>query len=366
MSQVNENVLERFELVRVNQEKKYVKDFVELPRRLYSSKDNMEDPEQMRSILMGEHPLCRYFELRKFLVYDKTLSKAVGRFAITTYSGDENAYIGFFECIDDSRAAAFLFQNADKICKELGYYKIVGPVDGSFWIKYRLKTNRFGEKPYTGEPYNKDYYFKLFTENGYKVAEHYVSNDYDIISKDYVNPKFKKRFDDFTSRGYEIISPTQDTFDTIIGDVYRMITELYRTFPIYKDLDEENFKEMFKSYKTIMNMDMTKIAYYKGRAVAFYISIPDYGNTVYHLNPVNIFKLLKTRKKPDKFIMLYMGVEKEHLGLGAAMIYVIQEELKRRGVPSIGALCRDGKVTQYYESCLITDTYEYVLMSKEI
>lgn len=360
MSQVKE-----FELVRFEKEKKYVNDFIRLPRKLYSGRDNMEDPEQMRKILLGEHPLSKDFRLAKFLVYEKSLGKVVGRFAITSYDNDDNAYIGFFECVDDDQVAAFLFKSADAFCTEHGYHKIIGPVDGSFWIKYRLKVNRFEGSPYTGEPYNKDYYLRLFMNNGYQVAERYVSSDYEVVKKDYESPKLKKRYDEFMAKGYEIISPTSETYDEIIGDVYRLITELYSSFPVYKHIDEDVFREMFKSYKSIMYMDVTKIVYYKGKAVAFYVNIPDYGNTVYHLNLPNILKVLRNRKKPKRIILLYMGVEKEHLGLGAALIHAIQEELKKLQTPSIGALCRQGKITQFYESNLMTDTYEYVLLSKD-
>ena len=53
--------------------------------------------------------------------------------------------------------------NAYKFAKEKWYKKIVGPVDASFWNKYRLKINLFDKRPYTGEPYNLKYYFNLIS-----------------------------------------------------------------------------------------------------------------------------------------------------------------------------------------------------------
>ena len=50
----------------------------------------------------------------------------------------------------------------EKFAKENKYKRIVGPVDASFWLKYRMKINMFYKPPYTGEPYNKDYYYKLY------------------------------------------------------------------------------------------------------------------------------------------------------------------------------------------------------------
>ncbi|MBQ3945192.1 MAG: hypothetical protein II670_06215, partial [Alphaproteobacteria bacterium] len=44
----------------------------------------------------------------------------------------------------------------------------------------------------------------------------------------------------------------------------------------------------------------------------------------------------------------------------------IMKELMASGLPSIGALARDGKVTQDYAHDDVTDVYEYVLMEKKI
>ena len=193
------------------------------------------------------------------------------------------------------------------------------------------------------------------------MKEHYTSNAYRAIDDKYVNEKFEGRYREFLDHGYRIESPKIEDYEKILGDVYRMITELYSDFPIYKHVSEEDFREMFMSYKSIMNMSMTKIAYYKDRAVGFYISLPVYGNRVYHLNLPNILSVLKTRKHPERYVMLYMGVDAGHRGLGKAIVYSIMKELEANRLPSIGALARDGKVTQTYVIEEATSIYEYVL-----
>ncbi len=352
------------ETIKFDKEDKYVEDFLKLVTKLYDKNDNMEDVDNMRSILLEKHPLSKYFKLDKFLIYNE--NEVVGRFAITRYPDDKDTcYIGFFECINDKEVAKELFSSASKFAKEKGYKNIVGPVDASFWIKYRLKINKF-EKPYTGEPYNKDYYFDLFKDNGYVVKEHYVSNRYDTVDESYKNPKFKEHYDEFIKLGYEIVKPKDSDFDKCMKEVYKMVSDLYNDFPIYKDVKEKDFLEVFKSFKKIINMDMVRMAYFKGEPVGFYISVPNYNNIVYHLNPVNIAKILKIRKKPKDYVMLYMGVEKGHTGLGKALVYSIMLELMESNLPSIGALARDGKINAKYASEMIDSQYEYVLLGKEV
>lgn len=348
------------ECIKVGKEEKYIKDFLDLAKKLYTGKDNMESSDTIRKFLTGDHPLSKYFTLDAYLIYDG--DRAVGRFALTLYPDDSVCYLGFFECIDDKDTAAFLFSSAEKLAKEKNCTSVEGPVDASFWNKYRLKINNFDRLPYTGEPYNREYYYDLFLANGYTVKEHYTSNAYRAVDDSYVNEKFEGRYNAFLEQGYRIESPKAEDYEIILDDVYRMITELYSDFPIFKYVSKEDFKEMFMSYKSIMNMSMTKIAYYKDKVVGFYISLPDYGNKVYHLNLPNILSVLRTKKHPKQYVMLYMGVDAEHRGLGKAIVYSIIKELEANRLPSIGALARDGKVTQTYVIEEATSIYEYVLL----
>lgn len=351
-------------LVKVGTEKSNIKRFVDFPKRMYSSKDNMESASQMKALLEGTHPLSKYFDLDAYLILRDDVT--AGRFAITTYPDDTTAYLGFFECINDKEVSSFLFSEAEKIAKEKKCSVIIGPVDASFWLKYRLKINNFDLPPYTGEPYNKDYYLELFQNSGYEISEHYTSSAFRSVGEDYINEKFENRYKEFLAQGYKIESPKAKEYEKAVEEVYTLITELYSDFPIYKNVSKEDFCEMFKSYKTIMNMSMTKMAYYNGKAVGFYISLPDYGNRVYHASLLDIPGILKTRKHPDRYVMLYMGVDQKHRGLGKALVYAIMKELMQSGLPSIGALARDGKVTQNYAEEEKTSIYEYVLLKHEL
>ena len=348
------------ECVKVQKDQKRIKDFIGLAKRLYDKTAYMESASSVRQLLLGEHLLSKDFTLDAYLIYDG--GKTVGRFAITRYPQDDTAYFGFFECEERAEVAKFLFENAKTICGEMGCKTMLGPVDASFWLTYRLKINQFDKLPYTGEPYNKPYYYKFFLDNGFTVKEHYTSQGYHAIDESYVNEKFETRFQMFVDQGYVIESPKIEAYEQAVDDVYTMITELYSDFPVFKNISREHFQELFASYKSIMNMSMTKMAYYDGKAVGFYVSLPDYGNLVYRINPWNLLKILKLRKEPKRYVMLYMGVDPAHRGLGKALVFSVMKELERSHLPSIGALARDGKVMQTYASEDITDIYEYVLL----
>lgn len=354
------------ECIEFTNEKRYVDDFIGLYRKLYKGHhENMQDDNEIRQLLLGTHTLSEYFSIHKYCVYEG--KKIVGRFAITTYPEDENAYFGFFECVNDKEVGRFIFNKARQFALEHNYSHIIGPVDASFWIKYRLKINLFDKEPYTGEPYNKDYYQAMFEENGFRVMKHYSSSIYNTVDESFSNKKYEERLLEFTKAGYKIESPTSDKWDEAMGDIYRMITRLFSDFPIYKHLSKEDFASNFASYQQIVDYSMVKMAYFEGKAVGFFISIPNYGNAVYHTsNPLNILKILKTRKNPKEYVMLYMGAEPEHKGLGKALVQSIIKELTASGLPSIGALQMDGKVTQNYVEEMIEKRYEYNLYCTEL
>lgn len=353
------------ELIKFDNEKKYINDFIKLYKKIYSKNENMQDEKEIKQILNNNHILNKYFKLDKFLIYQN--KKVVARFVITTYEGDNNVYIGLFECVNDNNVAKFVFEKVYEFVKQKGYNSIVGPVDMSFWFKYRLKINLFNKKPYTCEPYNKEYYLQMFLDNGYKVCEHYISNIFPVIEDNNAIKKFEERFEIFTKNGYKIISPKVDEFDNLLEDIYYLITNLYSDFPIYKNIELNDFKSIFINYKKIINMDMVKIAYYEDKVVGFFISVPNYNNKVYHLNNIfNILEILKIKKKPSEYVMLYMGVDSNHTGLGKALAGAIQSELIKNKLPSIGALQRDGKITQEYGKEIVEENFEYVLLRCDI
>lgn len=341
-------------------DKRRVRDFLRLPKRIYAPGELTQNEAAELALLKGRHILSRYFTVIPILVYRG--ERAVSRAAVTLYPDDAEAYVGFFESENDCEAAKLLFDTVRRVAAENSRTAAVGPVDCSFWIKYRLKTNRFG-RPYTGEPHNKDYYLRLWIENGFEVCRKYFSNHYTVVDGDEGCEKYAARLVEKRNEGYEIKSPRAENFDEALREVYSLLIELYSDFPAYKRITESEFCSMFGGLKPILDYDMVKMAYYNKKAVGFFISVPDFKNAVYgRISPVKLLKILREKRKPRSYVMLYMGVDQEHRGLGKALAESIREELKKRRVPSVGALIRDGNCNKDYMERLIDFEYEYALL----
>lgn len=345
-------------------DKKAVRDFLALPKRLYAENELMQSRSDEVALLRGTHTLSGYFTVKPILVYRD--GKAVSRAVITLYPDDSAAYLGFFESENDSLVVKLLFDTAFGIASDNSRTEITGPVDCSFWIRYRFKTDRF-EPPYTGEPYNKDYYPRLWEENGFSVSQKYSSNHYAVVDSDKGCEKYAARLEEKLRDGYLIISPARGELSKTLHEVYALLIELYSDFPAYKRITEDEFCEMFGYLKSIVDCSMLKMAYYGGKPVGFYISVPNYKNGVYGtLHPLKLVRILKERKKPRSYVMLYMGVDHDHRGLGKAFAEVIRRELKQRAVPSVGALIRQGNLNEDYMEQFRDFQYGYALYSKKI
>ncbi len=343
---------------------RFLKDFSALPKRLYSPRELTQNPRDEYLLLNGCHILSGYFIVTPILVYRDGI--AVSRAVVTIYPDDSAAYLGFFESENDPDAAALLFKTAEKIAAANGKSEIIGPVDCSFWIKYRFKTDRFGA-PYTGEPYNKEYYPELWERFGFKICCGYSSNRYKIVESDVGCEKYSARLAEKLNAGYEIKSPDADSFDKALGEVYSLMIELYSGFPTYKRITEREFRAMYGSLKPLLNYSMVKLAYYNGKAVGFFISVPNYGNLIYGKpTPIKLARILAKKRKPRSYVMLYMGVDGEHRGLGKALAEVIRLELKKQRVPSVGALIRDGNCSKDYMENIRDFEYRYALYSKKV
>ncbi|MBR5682825.1 MAG: hypothetical protein IKW96_06055 [Ruminococcus sp.] len=345
--------------------KKELSDFLSLPGKLYKKSELMQDRAEEKALLRGSHILRRYFRVFPVIARDES-GKVAARCAVTIYPDRSSAYFGFFECINDIKAAQALMKCAESIAKKEGKTSLTGPVDCSFWIRYRLKTDNFGS-PYTGEPYNLDYYEKLLCGCGLESCGEYISNRYGRIPAEYSDGRFSRRLPQFTEKGYELKSPDNSTFERSLREIYRLIMELYSDFQTFSPITEDEFAAIYSPLKKIVDYSMVKVAYFHGEAVGFFVSVPDFGNAVRgSITPAKLLKILSTKKKCRQYILLYLGIKPEHKGLGKALSEALCQNLADNGADSVGALIRAGKVNGSYFSQLIKETYSYRLYSKDI
>lgn len=351
-------------IIEFETEKKYIRDFINFSKKLYSKKYYVDSPSEIREILTGQHIFSKYFRAYPILAYKN--EDVVARCLLTRYEKDDALYIGFFECIDDSEIAKSLFDYCEKKAKEWGYKKIIGPVDASFWIRYRMKLDHYEEQPYVGEPYNMGYYKRLFEENGLELKEKYTSTMYDKIPDNYHDRLLDGLHKRCKEKGYEIKSIKKSDYDRCIAEIYDLMTELYKGFPIFSTIDRGDFITYFDRYRHILDYRFVKMAYFNGKAIGFFIGIPDYHNHLYSINLGNLIKAVRDRGLKKRYALTYLGCLNDYKGLGFGITKDMIDELHETGSYSIGAFSHNGRVGKAFAKDLIMDTYTYGLFEKII
>ncbi len=344
-------------------EKKAIRDFLKIPSYIYGKDENTADTEAEKQLLTGNHILSHYFDFYGIVLYKD--NKPTARCSVTMYHGENDAYFGHFECPDNSKVAELLLSTAERLCKKYGKNRLTGPVDGSFWIKYRLKTGDNFGSPYTSEPYNKAYYERLILSCGYGVYEKYGSNHYIVPYED--DPRLTRCLERVVKKGYIIKSPQKEDFFKALEEIYEMVIRLYSGFPVFKAITKEEFFSIYEKLEKIVDFDMVKLAYYENEPVGFFVAIPDFGRMVSgKINPLDIPKILKIKKSPKCYILLYLGAQSSHRGLGMALAESMRSSLRDKNAQSVGALIREKNLKRSYMDIYTDKSYSYCLYSKEI
>jgi len=181
-------------------------------------------------------------------------------------SGPEYAQIGYFEAYDEPDAVKFLFDNIKEYCKNSGVKKIIGPMNGSTWKKYRV-TLPDSNPPFFLDNYNKPYYAKLFAENGFMEIARYASTVFRNLEKDYSSVSLYEKT--LAENGITVTN-----FDNNLKDIYDISVRSFTNNFLYTPISFEEFADMYKPLMPLINPDWIYIVKDRQQnAIAFMFAI---------------------------------------------------------------------------------------------
>uniref|UniRef100_UPI003217FD30 GNAT family N-acetyltransferase n=1 Tax=uncultured Draconibacterium sp. TaxID=1573823 RepID=UPI003217FD30 len=259
----------------------------------------------------------------------KTNNEYVGRIAAFYDKNYSSGYdqptgcCGFFECINDKRAAFKLFDTAKQWLTENGMEAMDGPVnfDENFFY-WGLLTDGF--KPQTfGMQYNPAYYKELFDAYGFKTYYEQYSYSLDIANPDlparfwkiaeWVAKKPDYSFENFSFKNQ----------DKYVRDFIEIHQKAWSEHGNYKPLQFQLLKGLLQNAKILLDEEFIWYVYYKGKPIAFFMQILDLNQIIQRLksgklNFWNALRLyyLKKRKTITRCRVIVMGVVPEHQGKG--------------------------------------------------
>lgn len=345
----------------------------ELRESSYTSRDCPNDAAEEAALLTGEHLLSPLVEIEAYLLFTgggRRLDDCLARIALVIdrslgVAVSPRVYFGFFDARENCLSIGPLIERLEERARYYQSSKLIGPINASFLLSYRMKIDQFEATAYFGEPINPPHYPRLLEAAGFNISVRYQSNFY--AAKSQLPQRMKQRQEQFAKLGYSIRAPKRSEIKELLPQLYQLLTELYQDFPAYQPIDQSSFIALFKQLTLIIDRSLVRLARYKGETVGFCIAFPDYGSRLGSgYNTMEKLLTIVRKKKMKRAVLLYIGVQPAHLGLAMAMIADLKASLDRRALSLVGALIHEGKITADYAVSEIIQTNHYALFAKAL
>ncbi len=325
-------------------EGKALHDWMRVPWRIYADDSNWvphlkQDVEKVfdpgKNKLLQARKDRKAGAIKRWVLCDDA-GKAAGRIAAfidpkTAWTDKQQPTggCGFFECIDDQKAANLLFDTARDWLKAQGMEAMDGPVNlGERNMFWGLLTENFTDLPIYGTNYNPQYYVKLFEAYGFQIYFKQLFFKRSAITP--VQPIFHRKYQQF-----------EDDPDITVRDVRGMtpekLAEDFRTVLNAAWVDHENFKPMpkevalktIKQMKPVMDPRIVVFVYHKENPIAFFVNLPELNEIFRYvdgdLNWLGKLKFLWHKWKGTAKTMtgIVFGVVKEWQGKGVEGVMIV-------------------------------------------
>jgi GNAT superfamily N-acetyltransferase len=313
--------MENYTLVEVN-DKHSRKEFLMLPVRLYRNQENWirpldEDVEKVFDPKINKS--FRSGECIRWILLDGSGTTA-GRVAafvdrkIARNHDQPTGGMGFFECVNDEKAAFILFDACKDWLAQRNMEAMDGPVnfgDRDRW--WGLLVDGFSEPNYC-VPWNFLYYKDLFEAYGFKN----YFNQFTFrrhIGIDGLHPSILEKAERmFSNPDYSFRHIDKNNLEKAADEFRVIYNQAWTSFSGIKEITKIHAMALLKSFKPIMDEQLIWFAYYRDEPIGFYIMIPEINQIVRHLDGrtdlVGKLKFLyhKWRKTCNKVYGVIFGV----------------------------------------------------------
>ena len=316
--------------IREVKSKKEVKQFIELPLKMYKDCPYFVPPLYMSEKVLFKpvNPYTSSCDTVYYLAFKDC--KLVGRISgIIQKDANEKwnrKRVRFtrFDSIDDQEVANALFDAVAKWAKDKGMSEICGPLGFNDLEREGLLIEGFEELATFEEQYNYPYYEKLVENYGFKTEVEWIEKqirapknheDIDKIKRlsDLVARKYKLRYVQEKSIGV-FLKKHRENFFKLYEATY---ADLYGTCPIRKEV-EDDILSGFKLLLTEKNV----ISIYndKNEMVCFGLYLPSIAKAVQksggRITPAALFKILRARKSTKVLDFAIIGVRDDYRNCG--------------------------------------------------
>jgi GNAT superfamily N-acetyltransferase len=314
------------------------KQFLLLPVKLYAEDDNWIRPLDQDIENTFNPKKNKYFkhgEAIRWILQDSE-RQTIGRVAAfinheTANKEDQpTGGMGFFECIEDEKAAFLLFETCKNWLSLKGMEAMDGPINfgerDSFW---GLMIKGWQYEPTYKMPWTKPYYIPFFENYGFKDYFQqyvYVTPIKAATVADTVEDKARKVY---ANEAYDFRHIEKSKLAKYGEDFRTIFNEAWAKFPGVKEMTKDQAQSLVNTMKPIIDEQLTWFAYAGERPIAFFIVIPDLNQIVKYMNGK-----FGTWQKLKFALLLMRGVITRTCGV----IFGVVPDFQGKGIESAIAL----------------------------
>ena len=321
-------------------DKRSLNDWMRLPWRIYRDDPNWI-PHLKQDVAKvfdpGKNKLLRDGEAERWVLYDDA-GVPIGRVAafINAKTANTEAQptggMGFFECINDQKAADILLDASRDWLKERGMEAMDGPINlGDRNMFWGLLVENFTDPPLYGTNYNPPYYKDLLERYGFQ--EYFKQLFFKRSALEGVSPLFHRKYRQLMNEpGYRVTDARGRSTEQIAEDFRTVLNAAWVDHDNFKPMEQATALKIVKSMKPVMDPRLVVFVYHDDRAIAMYISLPELNEIFRYVNgDLNWWGKLKflwhKRTGTVKNMTgIVFGVAKEYQGKGFEGVLIVYAE----------------------------------------
>jgi len=269
-----------------------LKTFINLPRKIYRNDPLWVPPiwnDENKLYTEKHNPVLAHSDYTLYLAYDG--KEIIGRnlayidHNYNSYYKSKTGFFGSFECMDSYSAAHSLIEKSETVLCGKGMAKVLGPVNpvAENW-GFLLKG--FHLSPVFMAPYNPPYYNDFFVKEGYSKAKDLLAYDADSrkgynIPERFINfsKKLLARYPDLSVRKLDRKHLLKDA-----EAIWNISNISLRNNWGYVPLNRDEFLDMFKKLRIIVDTDAVWIVEDNGRMIGYALGFPDINIIIKNIN----------------------------------------------------------------------------------
>lgn len=169
-----------------------------------------------------------------------------------------------------------------RACGELaarGVRRVLGPMNGSTWARYRLVTDPAPdgpppEPPFFMEPWTPPSHLEAFRTAGFDVRTRYLSAIIRDLTR--ADPRREEALSGLRERGIRLAPIRMGHFEEELADLHALSVEAFSGNPLYSPQPWPVFREMYARVRPLVDPSFVRLARTEGGELkGFFFALPD-------------------------------------------------------------------------------------------